>query len=287
MIAVLMPAATTGCASGGESSEAVVDPSSAASAPASPLASPPASPPPANPSSAPAPTRWSPPVGTAWQWQLTVPIDTSVNVPVYDIDGFENGADVVADLHRRGRRVICYLNAGAYEDFRPDRDAFPKNALGKGNGWRGERWLDVRRIAELRPIMAKRMDMCRDKGFDAVEPDLLDAVINDTGFPTSGADQLAYNRMIAQLAHERGLGVALKNDLEQIPDLVHDFDFAVNEECAQFRECERLKPFIDAHKAVLHVEYELALDTFCTGTTALGLSSMRKEPDLGPARTAC
>lgn len=300
-------ALATGCSGSGSSPEAGTDPSASATASTEPLppsasapvsASVPVSPSasstpapdptakqPSNPP--PTPTRWSPSPGTAWQWQLTVPVDTSVNVPVYDIDGFENSADVVADLHRQGRRVVCYINVGAYEDFRPDRDAFAEEALGKGNGWPGERWLDVRRIAELRPIMAKRMDMCRDKGFDAVEPDLLDAVVNDTGFPISGADQLAYNRMIARLAHDRGLGVGLKNDLEQIPELVADFDFAVNEECAQFHECELLKPFIAAHKAVLHVEYDLAPDAFCTATTALGLSSMHKEPDLGPTRTAC
>ena len=33
--------------------------------------------------------RWRPRPGTAWQWQLTGRIDTSVDVPVYDVDGFD------------------------------------------------------------------------------------------------------------------------------------------------------------------------------------------------------
>src|SRR5262249_51831191 len=43
--------------------------------------------------------RWVPSPGTTWQWQLTTPVDTSVDVQVYDIDGTENGADVVQRLH--------------------------------------------------------------------------------------------------------------------------------------------------------------------------------------------
>nr|WP_285495581.1 endo alpha-1,4 polygalactosaminidase [Actinomadura sp. NBRC 104425] len=231
--------------------------------------------------------RWAPSPGTAWEWQLKSPVDTSVDVPVYDIDGFENSADVVRELHRKGRRVICYVNVGAAESFRPDYGRFPRQVLGKGNGWEGERWLDIRRTDVLVPIMARRFDMCRDKGFDAVEPDLVDGYASDTGFALTGADQLRYNRIIAKLAHERGLSVGLKNDLPQIPELVGDFDFAVNEQCAQFDECDRLAPFVRAGKAVLHVEYELPPSDFCEQSRRLGLSSMRKRLDLDRWREPC
>src|SRR5262245_36052780 len=53
--------------------------------------------------------RWMPTPGEPWQWQLTQPVDTSVNVPVYDIDMFENSAAVVSSLHALGRHVICYV----------------------------------------------------------------------------------------------------------------------------------------------------------------------------------
>ncbi|WP_344952770.1 endo alpha-1,4 polygalactosaminidase [Actinomadura miaoliensis] len=231
--------------------------------------------------------RWAPSPRTAWEWQLKSPVDTSVDVPVYDIDGFENSADVVRGLHDKGRRVICYINVGAAESFRPDYGRFPREVLGKGNGWEGERWLDIRRIDVLGPIMARRFDMCRAKGFDAVEPDLVDGYASDTGFPLTGADQLRYNRFIANLAHERNLSVGLKNDLPQIPELLGDFDFAVNEQCAQFEECHRLAPFVRAGKAVLHVEYELPPSAFCEQSRRLGLSSMRKRLDLDRWRAPC
>ncbi|GAA0488904.1 endo alpha-1,4 polygalactosaminidase [Streptomyces stramineus] len=230
---------------------------------------------------------WRPRPGTRWQWQLDGRVDTGVDVPVYDIDGFENEARTVAELHARGRKVICYINAGAWESFRPDSSAFPASVLGRNNGWDGEKWLDIRRLDVLRPIMADRIEMCRKKGFDAVEPDLTEGYRNNTGFPLTAAHQLAFNRMIARLAHDRGLSVGLKNDLEQIPELVADFDFAVNEQCAEHDECESLRPFVEGGKAVFHVEYELETGDFCREAGQLGLSSMRKRLGLDAWRKPC
>ncbi|WP_320777931.1 endo alpha-1,4 polygalactosaminidase, partial [Streptomyces sp. CRN 30] len=232
--------------------------------------------------------RWQPRPGLAWQWQLDGKVDPSAaDVPVYDIDGFENDAADVARLHRAGRKVICYINVGAWEDYRPDAGDFPRSLLGGPNGWAGERWLDIRRVSELRPLMERRFDMCRDKGFDAVEPDLVEGYGNETGFPLTARHQLVYNRMIADIAHERGLAVGLKNDLPQIPQLLDDFDFAVNEQCAQYGECARLSPFVEAGKAVFHVEYEEATRDFCPQARRLRLSSMLKEPELGVWRDPC
>ncbi|TKA12806.1 endo alpha-1,4 polygalactosaminidase [Actinacidiphila oryziradicis] len=236
---------------------------------------------------APAARRWQPQPRTAWQWQLSGKVSLAADVPVYDIDGFDNTAATVAALHRRGRKAICYISVGAWEDFRSDAAAFPKKVLGRSNGWDGERWLDIRRTAILRPLMAKRFDICRTKGFDAVEPDNTDGYRNRTGFKLTAADQLTFNRMIAKLAHDRGMAVGLKNDLDQIPQLLGDFDFAVNEQCAEFDECARLKPFIAAGKAVFHVEYNLPPSRFCAQSGRLGLSSMEKRLELGAWRAPC
>ncbi|MEU7199162.1 endo alpha-1,4 polygalactosaminidase [Streptomyces sp. NPDC045470] len=232
-------------------------------------------------------TVWHPEVGVDWQWQLTGTFDPSVDAPVYDIDGFKQDASVVADLHKRGRKVICYISVGAHEDFRPDASRFPKDVIGEENGWEGEKWLDIRRLDVLRPLMAKRFDMCRDKGFDAVEPDNVDGYKNDTGFDLDEEDQLAFNRMIAELAHDRGMSVGLKNDLDQIPQLVGDFDFAVNEQCAEFDECAKMTPFIKAGKPVFHVEYKLQAAQFCPATKRLHFSSLQKRKDLDAWRKAC
>lgn len=232
-------------------------------------------------------TWWRPAPGVGWQWQLSGRLDTSVDVPVYDIDGFDHDAATVAGLHDDGRRVVCYLSTGAWEDWRPDAKKFPASVIGEGNGWKGERWLDIRRTDVLEPLLAARLDMCRDKGFDAVEPDNMDGYRNTTGFPIGAADQLRYNRLVARLAHERGMSVGLKNDLDQIPALVGDFDFAVNEQCAQYGECADLTPFVEAGKAVFHVEYELPTSVFCADSRRLKLSSLLKKYELGAWREAC
>ncbi|WP_326846635.1 endo alpha-1,4 polygalactosaminidase [Streptomyces kaniharaensis] len=239
------------------------------------------------PAQQPAGARWQPTPGLAWQWQLGGGVDQSVDVPVYDIDGFENDASVVASLHAKGRKVICYINAGSWENFRPDSATFAKALQGSDTGWKGEKWFDIRKINELRPLMAARFDMCRSKGFDAIEPDTIEAYNQNSGFPLTGDDQIRYNRMLAELAHERGLAIGLKNDLDQIPALINDFDFAVNEECSQFDECDRVAPFVRAGKAVFHVEYKVDTDQFCAKAKSLGFSSMQKKLELNAWRKPC
>jgi hypothetical protein len=139
----------------------------------------------------------------------------------------------------------------------------------------------------LRPIRERRFGMCRDKGLDAVEPDLMEGHSHRTGFPLTAHDQLRCNRMTAEIAHERGLPAGLRNGLPQVPQLVDDFDFAVDEECAQYGECERLTPFAAAGKAVFHGEHAVPTEAFRPQAHGLRLSSMRKKPDLGVRREAC
>jgi hypothetical protein len=230
---------------------------------------------------------WHPAPGLTWQWQLTEPVDTDVNAQVYDIDGVDNGAQVVAALHAAGRKVICYVNAGAYENFRSDADLFAPSLLGSSDGWPGERWLDIRQLKQLRPIMAARFESCARKGFDAIEADNVDGYENDTGFPLTAADQLAYNEMLAGLAHADGLAIGLKNDLDQVAQLLPSFDFAIDEQCAEYDECAELEPFIAAGKAVFEAEYNLPLSAFCAQSDALGFSAILKDTALDATRQAC
>jgi hypothetical protein len=232
--------------------------------------------------------RWIPAPDTTWQWQLTTPVDQSVDAQMFDIDLFENPASVVAELHGRQRRVVCYLDAGTFEPGRPDSAKFPAEVIGKElPDWPGERWLDVRRLDVLGPILEERLDLCRDKGFDAVEPDNVDAYANDSGFPLTPDDQLAFNRFLAAAAHARGLSVGLKNDLDQVAALEPDFDWALNEQCFQYQECGRLTPFARAGKAVFVVEYELTTDRFCADARTAGFMAMRKRSDLDAWREPC
>jgi hypothetical protein len=235
----------------------------------------------------PCPGCWIPAPVTSWQWQLSGTVDQSIDVAMYDIDMFENSADVVASLHAAGRHVVCYVDAGTWENFRPDADQFPRSVLGKSNGWPGERWLDIRSLNVLQPIMAARLDQCAAKGFDGVEWDNVDGYTNDTGFPLSASDQLTYDRWLANEAHARGLSVALKNDLEQVPDLLAYFDFALDEQCFQYHECGLLAPFTGAGKAVMQVEYSLPPSRFCPQANRMNFNSMKKHLSLDAWRRPC
>jgi hypothetical protein len=224
----------------------------------------------------------------SWQYQLTGRVDTRVRARVFDVDGADTPRATVRTLQRRGSRVICYLSAGSWEAWRRDAEAFPAEVRGRPlAGWPDERWLDIRRLDLLLPIMERRVAACRAKGFDGVEPDNVDGYANVSGFPLTADHQLAYNRAIAELVHRYGLAVGLKNDAAQVRALEPAFDFAVVEECVRYEECAAYRPFLRAGKAVLHVEYEGRMSQICRESARLGLSTIRKRVDLGAYRRTC
>jgi hypothetical protein len=266
---------------------------------------------------------WKPDLNTSWHWLIDHPLDLtnakdmglvdpkgnplSAPVPeIYDIDGFYNGQDpncnirdkngvcvqgqndVVSQLHGMGKKVICYIDVGVYEDYRPDAYKFPASVIGSPDaGWNGSFWLDIRRMDILGPIMQARMQMCKDKGFDAIEPDEIDGYSNDTKFGLTYADQITYNIFIANMAHAMGMSIGLKGDIDQVKDLVGYFDWTLNEECFQYQECDLLQPFSAAGKAVFQVEYKGSTTSFCPTANANNWNSMLMPLKLDGGRSPC
>lgn len=233
-----------------------------------------------------APTLWLPaadkPLGLHWVLGGTLNVNDPVQMgtkdfngntlpepDVYDIDGELNTKATVDALKAKNKKVICYFDAGVYETYRSDAHKFPQSVIGNPDvGWDGSFWLDIRQTAILEPIMKARMQMCKDKGFDSIEPDEIDGWENDSGFPLTYQDQITYNRLLAQWAHEIGLSIGLKGDLIQVRDLVSYFDWTLNEECFQYNECTNpwdpnqnkefpgLQLFVQQNKAVWVAEYK-------------------------------
>lgn len=235
-------------------------------------------------------TWWKPAPGTSWQWQLSGTLDTSFDVAMYDIDLFDHTAQEIASLHTQGRKVICYFDT-AYEPNRPDSTTLYPYRGNAVQGWPGQYWLDTR-AQVVRDTMIARVQLASTKGCDGVEPDDVDAISNNPGFPITAQQQIDFIRLITNAAHARGMSVALKNDLDQIPDLLNDVDFALNEECFQYSECNLLDPFIAAGKAVFNVEYTSgSLDTkaasVCPQANAKNFDTLIKHLDLDAPRKAC
>lgn len=235
--------------------------------------------------------RWRPDVADTWQWQLQGTVNTGYDVDVYDVDLVETPRAVLDELHDDGRRVVCYFSAGTWESFR-DGEAPPDEAIGEPlSDFPDERWLDVRHDA-VRDQAVDQLDLAGERGCDGVEPDNVDGYANHSGFDLSADDQLAFNRFLAAEAHDRGLAIGLKNDLDQVADLVDDFDFAVNEQCHEFDECAAVEPFVDAGKPVLNAEYADDFrddpEPLCADSRRRGLRTLVLPVDLDDAfRISC
>ncbi|RHZ65348.1 endo alpha-1,4 polygalactosaminidase [Aspergillus thermomutatus] len=206
--------------------------------------------------------KWQPAVGTTWQIELLYPLnDTSVNATVYDIDMFNNNQSTIAALQQAGRKVICYFSAGSYENWRPDKDKFQAADLGNGlDGWPGEKWLNIS-SASVRQIMLDRLDLARDKGCDGVDPDNVDGYDNDNGLDLTQEDSIRFVNFLANAAHARNMSVGLKNAGAIIPSVIKNMQWSVNEQCAQYGECDTYAVFPQNGKPVFHIEYPKGDDT--------------------------
>jgi hypothetical protein len=235
---------------------------------------------------------WVPTPGLRWQYQLQGKLKTNlcavplaggacVSPNVYDVDlyapdGVTTNTAGVAAIHAVGAHAVCYVDAGTWEDFRPDAGAYPASVKGLPNGWPGEVWLDIRATGVLLPIISARVAKCAAAGFDAVEFDNVDGYTNSTGFPLTASDQLTFNLDLANIAHSNGLSVGLKNDLDQLGQLQGTFDFAINEQCAQFNECDAYHAWSAAGKAVVEVEYHARPRRYCASADLQGRDAMQK-----------
>ena len=225
---------------------------------------------------------------------------------VFDIDfqtdGFCTGGTItqenaaaVAAIHANGAKAVCYLSAGSAESFRPDYQQFVNfnNACGGClfgkpiGGFRNEYWLNINNDRGQRDfilgMIGARVDRCKADGFDAVEYDNVEAYNNKTGLKITADTQLLFNTALANLAHAKGLTAALKNDLGQLSDLKPYFDFAINEQCFQYRECDFPAPGLPdwtaSGKAVFNVEYRAnALN--CAQAATWNMGSILKTVDL-------
>ena len=237
------------------------------------------------PSESPDANYWRPSPDERLQIQYAdYPPDSFVQADIFAVDLFEIPLESIENLHRTGKRVICYVNTGAWEDYRPDAGNFPVEIIGRDyEGWEGEKWLDISRYSLFKDVMESRFNLAVSKGCDGIDADNMQNYQEKTGFSISEEDQLSYNIWLSGQAHERGLSIGLKNNAEQAGDLEPYFEWSLIEDCAVYGWCEMLSPFVKAGKPVYQVEYSdeySSPDEFCSRAIRNGYTGLFKNRNL-------
>ncbi|KAM0457699.1 hypothetical protein ACHAPV_006594 [Trichoderma viride] len=205
---------------------------------------------------------WQPSVNATWQIVLqgAIKLDNKTTTPdpdvsIFDLDLFTNDAATFKTLQNDGKKVICYFSAGSYENFRPDKDRFQPSDLGKTlDGWPNEKWLKLS-SPNVRSIMSDRIKLAASKGCDAIDPDNVDGYQNDNGLNLTQQDSIDFLKFLQGVASSYNMSIGLKNAGDIIPQVIDFINFSVNEQCAEYSECDTFQPFIKAGKPVFHIEY--------------------------------
>ena len=224
---------------------------------------------------------WTPALPDTWQSQTTGAVNADYTATVFNIDLFNTSTTTIQALQGAGKKVICSFSAGNSDHWRPDFPSFQGDDMGSAvEGTTGARWLDTR-SENVRAIMQRRLDLARGKGCDGVAPDQAEGYAYKTGFDLTAATQRDYNRFLASEAHERGLAVALKDNVELVFELAEYFDLAITERCHQYGECGAYAAFVAAGKPVFNVEYARIYqqegsdrDTLCAESKKLGMRTL-------------
>ena len=202
--------------------------------------------------------------------------------------------DAVQAIHASNRKVIAYITVGDAENWRADfqqmvdfDSACGGCFLGKPfskvfpNEWYVNINNDRGQADFMRKMVQARVDKAAASQFDSLEPDVDFAAGNVSGFRISDATQVAYNVSIAHIAHADGLSINLKSDVDEAldPQLIAAFDYVIDEQCFQYKQCENYAGFQAAGKSIFNAEYRVAVGKFCSKANAMNFNSIKKDPN--------
>lgn len=220
---------------------------------------------------------WHPRVGMSWIEPDFYTFNVSdVDVDVYALDAELVNAEAVEAVLDARRHLLCHVPAGMWEVYRNDSVDAPMELLGNDrmNGSDFfQVWMDIRNES-IKPWVRNRIQVAADKGCHGVIFLHVDGYQQDTGFPITAQDQIAFNKWLAGEAHKLGMAAGMANAIELSKYLVDDFDFFVTARCRTYGNCNLASAWIDAGKPVFGVEYRIfeSARTFCPEMNKLKFS---------------
>jgi hypothetical protein len=226
-----------------------------------------------------------------WDWQLTGPFDLTRDVGAISLDPVDHDKAAIMALNERGVKTICYTSIGTLEDWRDDVDSFPDFVVGGTyDEFSDDRFLDIRQIDVLIPIMAARFQACKDNGFVAIEADNQDIYQLNSGMQITTADTVAYLTALADIAHGMELQIGQKNVPDLTPDLVGTMDFVIAEGCYKYDWCDEILVYAQVGKPLYAAEIlDDGVDppTACRYGAARGIQFIFKDSDLSAQLQYC
>ncbi|MFI8849469.1 endo alpha-1,4 polygalactosaminidase [Streptomyces sp. NPDC053499] len=194
-----------------------------------------------------------------------------------------------SDKPAAGRYSICYVNGFQAQPGALDwwQENHPELVLHDADGkpvmdtdW-NEALLDTRTAARrkaLARIVGRWIEGCAEKGFQAVELDNLDSY-ERSGKRLTRGDNVKFAALLTRRAHRSGLAAGQKNGQELLEQRsAMGFDFAVTEECGQYKECGQYAKAYDDR--VLDVEYTAKGLAAACRTWGERLSIVRRDLDV-------
>ncbi len=226
-------------------------------------------------------------------------IPTSYDADIVELDSFDTPKELVETLQKSNKKVFAYVSVGSWENYREDKNDFPKQIIGKVYpGWEDENFLNIKDINKLEPIMKKRFDMIKQKGFIGVEADNLDIYTadigaNGTGFNISLDDTKKYADFLIKLSHDRNLSIGQKNAPEFVEAYGDLFDWALLEDAFFEGYADKFEIYTKNNKAVFAIEYldntskELFLKDVCPKAKKLKFTAILKNRSLDALEYKC
>lgn len=110
------------------------------------------------------------------------------------IDGQLFSRADVSELKEAGHTVLCYINVGSIEEYRPYYDEYSEYTLDVYENWEDERWADVTAPEWQWFVVHELAEDIRKKGFDGVFVDNLDVYYH---YPSEEAFKAITGMLIA------------------------------------------------------------------------------------------